>query len=34
MDLQDILGCKVHVISEGSLTSRYRDRVISEAIAL
>ena len=34
MDLQDILGCKVHVISEGSLTSRYRDRVLSEALVL
>ena len=32
MDLQDILGCKVHVISEGSLNPRYRERVLSEAL--
>jgi predicted nucleotidyltransferase len=34
MDLQDILGCKVHVIREGSLSPRYRDRVLSEALVL
>ena len=34
MDLQDILGCKVHVISEGSLSPRYRERVLSEALSL
>jgi predicted nucleotidyltransferase len=34
MDLQEILGCRVHIISEGSLQQRYRDRVISEAIPI
>lgn len=34
MDLQDILGCQVHIISEGSLRPRYRERVVSEAVSL
>lgn len=34
MDLQEILGCRVHIISEGSLQPRYRERVLREAIPL
>ena len=34
MDLQEIFGCNVHVISEGSLGPRYKDRVLSEALTL
>jgi len=31
MDLQDLLGCKVDVVTEGGLKPRLRDRVLAEA---
>ncbi|CAG0958004.1 hypothetical protein METP3_00650 [Methanosarcinales archaeon] len=31
MDLQDLLGCKVDVVTERGLRSRFRDRVLKEA---
>ena len=34
MDLEELLGCKVDIISEGALRSRYRERVLSEAVPL
>ena len=34
MDLQELLGCDVHIISEGSLKPRYRERVLGEAAPL
>jgi len=34
MDLQDLLGCKVDVVSEGGLRARYRERVLREAVPL
>lgn len=34
MDLQDLLGCKVDVVSENGLRSRIKDRVLHEAMPL
>jgi len=34
MDLQELLGCKVDVVSEKGLRARIRDRVLEEAIPL
>lgn len=34
MDVQDLLGCKVDVVTERSLNHQIRDRILSEAIAL
>jgi len=34
MDLQDLLGCRVDVVSERGLRRRIRDRVLQEAVAL
>lgn len=34
MDLQELLGCKVDVISEGGMRPRLRERVMKEAVAL
>ena len=34
MDLQDLLGCKVDVVSERGLRARYRERVLREAVPL
>jgi len=34
MDLQDLLGCKVDVVTENGLKKRIRDRVLQEAIKL
>ena len=34
MDLQDLLGCKVHLVTEGALHWYIRDRVLSEAVPL
>jgi len=34
MDLQELLGCKVDVVSEGGLRARYRERVLREAVPL
>lgn len=34
MDLQDLLGCSVDVVTEDSLRKRIRERVLKEAIAL
>jgi uncharacterized protein len=34
MDLTELLGCKVDVVTEKSLKDRIRDRVIKEAISL
>jgi predicted nucleotidyltransferase len=34
IDLQDMLGCNVDVVTEQGLRERIRDRVLKEAIAL
>ena len=34
MDLQELLGCKVDVVTEKGLRGRIRERVIKEAVAL
>jgi predicted nucleotidyltransferase len=34
MDLQDLLGCRVDVVSERGLRERIRERVLQEAIPL
>ena len=34
MDLQDLLGCNVDVVTEDGLRDRIRDRVLKEAVAL
>jgi len=34
MDLQELLGCKVDIVSEGALGPRYRERVLGEAVPL
>jgi predicted nucleotidyltransferase len=34
MDLQDLLGCPVDVITEKGLRERIRDQVLKEAVAL
>lgn len=34
MDLQDLLGCRVDVVTEKGLRKRIRDRVLREAVAL
>lgn len=34
MDLQDLLGCGVDVVTEKGLRKRIRDRVLREAVAL
>jgi len=34
MDLQELLGCEVDVITENGLKKRIRERVLSEAVAL
>ena len=34
MDLRDLLGCEVDVITEPGLKPRIRDRVLREAVAL
>ena len=34
LDLQDLMGCKVDVISENGIKARIRDRVLKEAIPL
>ena len=34
MDLESLLGCRVDVVTEGSLHDRIRDKVKQEAIAL
>jgi predicted nucleotidyltransferase len=34
MDLQDLLGCKVDVVTEPALHSSIRDRVLQEAVPL
>jgi len=34
MDLQDLLGCKVDVVTEKGLRPRFRERVIREAVPL
>ena len=33
-DLQEILGCKVDVVSEGGLRPRFRERALRDAVAL
>ena len=32
LDLQDLLGCKVDVVSEGGVKARLRDRILREAV--
>ena len=34
MDLQELLGCRVDVVTEKELRGRIRDRVLKEAMAL
>jgi uncharacterized protein len=34
MELQDLLGCRVDVVTERGLRERIRDRVLKEAVAL
>ena len=34
MDLQDLLGCDVDVVTEDGLRDRIRERVLKEAVAL
>jgi len=34
MDLQDLLGCSVDVVTERGLRKRIRDQVLKEAVAL
>lgn len=34
LDLEDILGCKVEVVTEPALHSYIRDRVLAEAVTL
>jgi uncharacterized protein len=34
MELQDLLGCRVNVVTEKGLRERIRDRVLREAVAL
>ncbi len=34
MDLQDLLGCRVDIVTSNSLRPRFRDRVIKEAVPL
>ena len=34
MDLQDLLGCKVDVVTEKGLRPRIRDRILREAVPL
>ena len=34
MDLQDLLGCKVDVVTEDGLRDRIRERVLREAVSL
>ncbi|MBI3596379.1 MAG: nucleotidyltransferase family protein [Nitrospirae bacterium] len=34
MDLQDLLGCKVDVVTEKGLRERIRDRVLREAVPI
>ncbi len=34
MDLQDLLGCEVDVVTEKGLRARIRQRVLDEAVAL
>jgi hypothetical protein len=34
MDLQELLGCEVDVVSEGGMRPRFRDRVMKEAVPL
>lgn len=34
MELQDLLGCSVDVVTEKGLRERIRDRVLKEAVAL
>lgn len=34
MDLQDLLGCEVDLVSEGGMRPRFRDRVLKEAVPL
>lgn len=34
MDLQDLLGCRVDVVTEKGLRPRIRDRVLGEAVLL
>ncbi len=34
MELQDLLGCRVDIVTQKGLRSRIRDRVLAEAVAL
>lgn len=34
MDLQDLLGCRVDIVTEGGLRDRIRARVLQEAVPL
>jgi predicted nucleotidyltransferase len=34
LDLQDLLGLKVDIVSEGGINPRMRDRILKEAVAI
>jgi predicted nucleotidyltransferase len=34
LDLQDLLGCSVDIVTEGGLKGRFRDTVLQEAVVL
>ena len=34
VDLQDLLGCSVDIITEGGLRGEFRDRVLAEAVPI
>ena len=32
LELQEVLGCKVDIVSEGGIRARFRDRILREAV--
>ncbi len=34
MDLEELLGCKVDVVSDHDLRPKFRDRILKEAVSL
>jgi hypothetical protein len=33
-DLEDLLGCRAHVVTESAISHHFRDRALKEAVAL